>query len=255
MKTVVDALGREVTFSGERIICICPAITETLFALGLGEQIVGRTRYCLYPKGDIEQVPIVGGTKKIDLEKVLALAPDIIITEKEDNSKEIVELLEQHVPVYVAQVESVEGAYTMVREMGALFEKTQQAEALVVDIEAAFARLTKREVRAGYVIWRKPYMVAGATTYINDVLQKLGFTNPFAEAEGRYPAVDEEMLQAAHLDVLFLATEPFPFTVQHTEEFRRFLPDVDIQLIDGEMFWYGAKMKQAPIYFQRFFDV
>ncbi len=257
MKQIVDALGREAMypFPPQRIICLCPAITETLIELGLAEQIVGRTKYCLYPKGQVEHIPVVGGTKQVDVDKILALKPELIITEKEDNSKEIVELLEVHVPVYVAQVESVQGAYKMIEDMGSLTNRKTEAQSMIESIKEEFSKLPRHQARAGYLIWRKPYMAVGATTYINDLLGHLGFTNPFTELAGRYPAVDGEALRAAKLDVLFLASEPFPFQEKHVKELQEIIPDTKIELIDGEMFWYGAKMRQAPTYFQHYFTV
>lgn len=257
MKTILDALGRTLyySFPPKRIISICPAITETLIEIGLREEIIGRTKYCLYPTGQVEHIVVVGGTKQVNLDKILALKPDLVITEKEDNSKEIVEMLEKHVPVYVAQVESVQGAYQMIIDMGELCDREQAAQALVQDIQSRFEQLPKNSARAGYIIWRKPYMAVGTTTYIHDVLTQLGFVNPFAALDGRYPEVSKQILIDAHLDVLFLASEPFPFNETHMAEFRSFLPHTDIQLIDGEMFWYGAKMRHAPTYFQAFFNV
>lgn len=257
MKKIIDHLGREVVYSypPKRIISLCPGITETLYTFQLAETIVGRTRYCIYPKDLVEQATIVGGTKQIEMEKIHQLQPDLVIVEKEENTEEIVKMIEAHYPVYVAEVQSVEGAYRMVRDIGMLTNRQQEANALMNQIEKSFSELpTVNELRAAYVIWRKPYMVVGANTYINDVLNKMGFVNPFAESTERYPAVDRETLADAQLDYLFLASEPFPYSEKFFKEFEQFLPHTKLMIVDGEMFWYGAKMREAIPYFHQTFN-
>lgn len=191
LKEVNDHLGRTVTynFPPKKIVSLCPAITETLYALNLDENIIGRTKYCIFPKGKCEQAAIVGGTKQINLDKILELSPDLIIAEREENTKEIVELLEQTFPVYVAEVQSITDAHRMIRDIGMITDRVVKAGSLSKSIDQAFQNLPKiNEVRAAYVIWRKPYMVVGKDTYINSILEKLGLVNPFASFSGRYPA-------------------------------------------------------------------
>ena len=251
---VHDHVGRAVCypFPPKRIISLCPAITETLFLLGLKEEIVGRTQYCIFPVNEVASVPTVGGTKQIQLQKIIELQPDLIICEKEENTKEMVEQLAAHFPVYVAQVESVDDAYRMIRDIGAVVHRLNEANTLVEQITEAFSALPKHTGRVAYMMWRKPYMVVGAPTYIDSVLTTLGFTNPFAHVEGRYPAVTVDDLQQAQLDVLLLSSEPFPFSDKHVKELAVHLPNTRIVLVDGEMFWYGARMQQAAHYFQQF---
>ncbi|MEZ7171631.1 helical backbone metal receptor [Sporosarcina sp. OR05] len=250
-KTVVDHVGRTVTYTypPKRIVSLCPGITDTLFALNLEQEIVGRTKYCIYPKGKVEEVPVVGGTKNVKLAAIQDVAPDLIIVEKEENTKEIVEELEQYFPVYVAEVQTIEEAYAMIEEMGELTDRENAAISLIQSTRNAFEKLPLGAgKRAAYVIWRKPYMVVGKDTYIQSLLDRLGFTNPFVQHEGRYPAVTIEDFQQANLDVLLLASEPFPYTEKHIPEFNAFLPDVQIELVDGEMFWYGPRMLEAAHY-------
>lgn len=250
---ILDELQRKLTIqkTPQRIISLCPAITETLFALGVGERVVGRTKFCIFPEA-AATVEIVGGTKQINEEKIRALQPDIIFAEKEENTKEIVEALEQQFVVYVAQVESIEHAYTMIEKVGRVVQAEAEATVLVARIKAS--TLPTMTGRAAYMMWRKPYMVVGATTYINDVLETIGFTNPFTAMDGRYPSVTIEQLQQAKLDYLFLSSEPFPFQQKHIDELQQHLPRTRIQLIDGEMFWYGAKMAEAATYLQAYFN-
>lgn len=253
-KTVVDRVGRSVTykFPPKRIVSLCPGITDTLFALDLEAEIVGRTRFCIHPKGKVENVPAIAGTKDIKLEAILNVQPDLIIVEKEENTKEIVEELEKHFPVYVAEVQSVDDAFRMIEDMGSLTDRNEEAERLINNIQKQFESLPKAaRKRVAYVIWRKPYMVVGKDTYINSLLEKMGFINPFVEADSRYPAVTVEGFKDAELDYVLLASEPFPFKEKHVKEFLDMMPDTEPILVDGEMFWYGPRMLEAPRYFQR----
>lgn len=234
------------------MISLAPGITDTLYSLQLDDEIVGRTRYCIYPKNKVEQSETIGGTKKVNVDKIRSLKPDLIIAEKEENTKEIVEMLEKEFPVYVAEVQTVDDAYKMIESMGKITAREQQAEQLISSIKSGFSDLPKVEhKKIGYVIWTNPYMVVGNNTYINSVLTQLGYDNVFNRFEGRYPTVTLEDLQKANLDELFLATEPFPFKEEHLEQFSELLPNVKISIIDGEMFWYGPRMLDATQYFQK----
>ncbi|WP_153721000.1 helical backbone metal receptor [Sporosarcina cascadiensis] len=257
-KEVTDHLGRTLLyeFPPKRIVTLCPGITETLFALGLEEEIAGRTRYCIYPEA-AKQVPAVAGTKDLNLEKIHAVKPDLIIMEKEENTKEMVETLSEFYPVYVAEVQTIDDAFRMITDMGTLTDRQQQADLLAADINQAFAELPALPAaRVAYVIWKKPYMVAGRSTYINTLLQRIGFITPFAESADRYPAVTEEQFKEAKLDLVLLASEPYPFKEKQQKQFQDMLPDSSIQLIDGEMFWYGARMLLSANYLQTYdFDL
>lgn len=254
MKTVTDHLGRNVNFHypPKRIVSFAPAITDTLYSLGLDTKIVGRTRFCVHPKGKVEKAINVGGTKDMKIERVQALTPDIVITEKEENTKEMVEELEKFVPVYVFEIQTVEDALKMIVDLERLTDRSEEAIELKQKIIAAFNKIPALEVkkRIAYVIWKNPYMVVGKNTYIQSLLQRLGFENPFVEFEGRYPTVTEEDLRAANLDYLLLATEPYPFREKHKQEFRDIAPGANLKIVDGEMFWYGVKMLDAAKYFK-----
>lgn len=251
MITITDHLDRQMTLQEgpQRIISLCPAITETL--LTLGAHVVGRTKYCIFPKDTVTSIPTVGGTKQIDVDAIEALAPTLIICEKEENTKEIVTALENRWPTFVCEVNSVDTAYRMIDTLGTLAQCQQAARKLVQQIQDAFVSLPTFNGRVAYMMWRKPYMAVGDTTYINDLLHQLGFENPIAELEGRYPAVTFTQLADAKLDYVLLSSEPFPFSEKHVQEFQPALPNTRIILVDGEMFWYGARMLEAARYFKQ----
>ncbi|WP_419960276.1 ABC transporter substrate-binding protein [Psychrobacillus sp. BM2] len=248
---VTDHLDRKVVLpkSPKRIISICPAITETLFSLGLEKEVVGRTKYCIFPQHTIETVPIVGGTKEVNLSKVRDLQPDLIFAEKEENTEEMVNELEKIAPVFVLEVKSIQDAYRLITTLGEVTATPETANLLLASCQKSFQSIEGRVNRkAAYIIWRKPYMVVGGSTYINDVLHVMGYQNPFTNEESRYPEVTREQLANAKLDKLFLASEPFPFKEKHLGEFQAFLPNTEIILVDGEMFWYGSRMLVAGEY-------
>lgn len=254
MKTVSDHLGRILTYTNppQRIVSLCPAITETLFHLQLENEIVGRTRFCIHPKEQVRHVVNVGGTKEIKLDRIHSLQPDLIIAEKEENTKEIVASLEQDYPVFVFEIQTINDALRMIIDVGKLTDRSKQALQMIKEIESQWTRLPNvKQKRAAYVIWKNPYMVVGQHTYIQELLNKLGFINPFTNHQGRYPVVTKAELQEASLDYLLLATEPFPFREKHKEAFLTILPNTKPIIIDGEMFWYGAKMIEAAAYFRK----
>lgn len=256
MENVIDSVGRTVSyeFPPKRIVSLCPGITKTLYALGLDKEIVGRTRCCIYPKESVEQATIVGGTKQVEVGRIVELKPDLIFVEKEENNKEIVETLEKQFPVYVHEVQSVEDAFQMIHQLGQLCHRKSQAQQLVASIQDQFHTLPNvGNKRAAYVIWQRPYMVVGKDTYIQSLLEKMGFINPFTNFPDRYPTVTEEDLRNANLDFVFLASEPYPFTEHHQNQFQQMFPGSRTVIIDGEMCWYGAKMLQATSYFKRIF--
>lgn len=249
-----DHLNREMNVPKfpQRIVSICPAITETLHALGAGSSVVGRTKYCIFPEKEVDKIMVVGGTKDADPEKVRALSPDLILAEKEENTKENVETLEQIAPVAVLEVQTVTDSYRLIRDVGRLIGRVEAAEALVNEIQQAWNALPRvTGQRAVYMMWRKPYMVVGDTTYIQSVMEHMGIENTAKHLEGRYPAITPELLKELDPDVVLLSSEPFPFSEKHQRELAELLPDTPSILVDGEMFWYGSKMKDAAAYLSK----
>ena len=256
-RNVTDQLNRSVTlsFPPRRIVSLVPSQTELLAWLGLEEEVVGLTKFCVHPAGWRREKQQVGGTKQVKAERIAALRPDLIIGNKEENVREQIEALAADYPVWLSDVGDLDDALDMIRRIGALTDRRAAADALAQDIEAAFEGLAKAAAaaappRAAYLIWRRPYMVVGANTFIDDMLRRAGFVNAFGE-RSRYPAVTAEDLAAARADLLLLSSEPFPFREKHLDEFRRICPSADIQIVDGEMFsWYGSRLLQAPAYFR-----
>ncbi|TXK86170.1 ABC transporter substrate-binding protein [Paenibacillus sp. N3.4] len=252
MKTWEDHLQRKVSFRfpPNRIISLCPSITETLYALQLSDRIVGRTRYCIHPANQIQQATIVGGTKQVKVDVIAQLKPDLIIAEKEENPKEMVENLAKQFPVYVTNVEQYDDALHMIRDLGVICNREEPAESMVKEISKEFQSFQPiNQGRVAYVIWKNPYMVAGHRTYIDSMLEKFGFTNVFKDRPERYPSVTIEEFQRAQPDFIFLSSEPYPFKDIHKNVFVENVPGARTILVDGEIFsWYGTHMLKAADY-------
>lgn len=251
MPKVIDQLGREVVLptAARRIVSTVPSQTELLFDLGLKDHIVGRTRFCIHPQPEVKLLPDIGGTKKLKLEMIRSLQPDLIIANKEENEKSDIESLMHDIPIYLSDVEDVASATSMIQDVGALTGRETEAQVLVDSIDRGFKELTRFSGSVAYLIWYQPYMASGAGTYIDHMLKKLGFTNVLAPQE-RYPEVSLELLQEMAPDIVMLSSEPFPFKQKHVEELEKALPNTKVALVDGEMFsWYGSRMLKATSYF------
>lgn len=246
----MDACDRVVRLpqQPQRIVCLCPSLTETLWALGLAEQLVGRTRYCIHPQPQIESVASVGGTKQVGFDALHAVQPDLIIAEKEENRREDVEAMSQHWPVYVCDIQNLQQAHAAIAQLGDVCARADQAATLNQRIEQAWQRLPILQPprRVLYLIWRKPWMAAGRDTYIDAVLNRLGMVNVAATLEGRYPQIETKQLAELGADLCLLSSEPFPFGRQHEEELAPLMPGTQMRCVDGEMFsWYGVRMLPA----------
>lgn len=229
-----------------RILSLCPSVTETLYALGLGERVVGRTRFCIHPQQEVKNALRVGGTKQIDMARVHAVQPDLVICVHEENTPEMVAELQQHYPTRVLDVRSLAEGVAMIRTLGEWTDTRPQATALADEIAALLAQPQPRSSHAcAYLIWREPYMAAGKNTYIDDVLHWLGYENAAAQLNSRYPALSPEELVALSPAAVWLSSEPYPFKEKHLAELRQLLPLADIRLVDGEAFsWYGVRMRK-----------
>ena len=162
-------MGRTLSLanSPKRIVSLVPSQTELLFYLGLGQRVVGVTKFCERPIEAKSEKTVVGGTKKVHFDKITALSPDLIIGNKEENTRKDILRLEKHFPIWMSDIRTLEDALKMVREFGKLFEVQEKANALVINIELEFNTIKRiSNKKALYLIWKGPYMVAGSETFI-----------------------------------------------------------------------------------------
>jgi len=233
-----------------RIISLVPSQTELLYYLGLQDRIVGKTVFCIHPDQQDGHAEKVGGTKKVRFEKIDELQPDLIICNKEENSKEMVDALSEKYPVWVSDVKSVSDAIKMTQDLGHILQVSEAANALVNDLELAFKKpKIYRKFTCLYLIWRKPFMSVGTDTFIHHMMEKGGFVNVLTQYE-RYPEIDEDLIMALRPELVFLSNEPYPFSEKHIQEIQNLLPNSRIILVDGELFsWYGNRLLNSQSYF------
>ncbi len=263
MKTYSDQLGNSHTFESvpKRIISLVPSQTELLFDLGLEENLVGITKFCIHPYHLKSTKKIIGGTKKVHYEKIKLLQPDIIIANKEENTEEIVEELRKICTVWVTNILTIEDSLQMISDFGQLFNKRTEAQKWIDKIQFALTDFQnfikdKEEQKVAYFIWANPYMVAGGDNFINEMLKLNKFVNIYdnhPKYEGRYPEiVIQKMRIQGDPDLILLSSEPFPFKDEHAFELGRFTHHAKTVFVDGEMFsWYGSRMAKAFDYFKK----
>jgi ABC-type Fe3+-hydroxamate transport system substrate-binding protein len=237
-----------------RIISLVPSQTELLFDLGLETEVIGITKFCIHPKAWFRSKTRVGGTKKLDLEKIASLQPDLLIGNKEENEQSQISELMTRFPVWMSDISSLNGATEMIRQLGQLTGTSSKADLIATQVQQQFNALPKvSEPRNTlYFIWKKPYMVAGKGTFINEMLACCGLRN--AMLHDRYPSLSEETIRQIAPELILLSSEPFPFKEKDMAEFRRLCPEAEIRIVDGEYFsWYGSRMLGAPEYFSSLF--
>ena len=238
-----------------RIVSLVPSLTEALFDLGLGARVVGVTDWCVHPAAGVAGLPKVGGTKDTDVAAVLALRPDLVIANHEENTRRTVERLERAgVPVWVTYPRTVREGAALLRELAALGASEEALRTVVEPVEEAVveAERTRPAVPARVFcpVWRDPWMSVGADTYAQDLLTLSGGANVFAERrERRYPRVTLDDVAAAAPEVVLLPDEPYAFGPRDVAELRRLpipaAPD-RIHCIDGTwVSWYGARIRPA----------
>ena len=256
-RDLIDAIGvrhAPVTVPA-RIVSLVPSITELLFALKLGDQVVGRTHYCIHPAPLVMPLPSVGGTKKIRHARLQALRPTHVIVNIDENPRELAErLMADGLQVIVTHPLTPEDNVSLYRLIGGIFNRVAEAEALAARFERTLAELRqvawpRRQVL--YLIWRKPWMGINRDTYIARMLALVGWETLPAECEARYPEleINKALLDAA--DLILFSSEPYRFLPEDLESFARDYncPLEKLRLIDGEMTsWYGSRAIQGLRY-------
>lgn len=246
---VIDAQGTRHPVAGDdaRIVSLVPSLTELLCALGLADQIVGRTGFCIHPKQTVRGIRKLGGTKDVDVAAVRELAPTHVVLNIDENRRELSEELADFVDhIIVTHPLAPADNIALYELFGTLFRRPEAARDLVTQFRAATARLAdierKPEQRVLYLIWRDPWMTITGATYIAQMLKLINWHTVPESAPSRYPAIELETY-SDQVDRVLLSSEPYAFREKHLAEVRaKFGPDVDVALVDGEMLsWYGSR--------------
>jgi ABC-type Fe3+-hydroxamate transport system substrate-binding protein len=256
MPVFTDQLGRKISFHEhpKRIISIVPSQTELLYDLGLDEEVVGITKFCVHPETWFKTKTRVGGTKQLNLKTIEGINPDLIIANKEENTKEQIDELALNYRLWISDIRTLPDALQMINSVGEITNRGEKAKQMIAEIECNFEVLAVRKtktLKTAYLIWRNPYMAAGGDSFINEMMKYCALENIF-ETTMRYPTITEDDLLKNNCELLLLSSEPFPFKEKHVDELALRLPGIKIVLVDGEMFsWYGSRLLQAPAYFRQ----
>ena len=249
----------ETCLSPTSIVSLVPSITELLCHLHLADQITGVTKFCISPAHLRSQKVMIGGTKKLDRQKVISLQPDLIIANKEENTKADIETLAETLPVLLTDVNNLSDALEMIDSIGFLTNRIKESKQLIHNISSAFLKLQhslagQPKINVLYLIWQDPFMTVGGDTFISDMLSRAGFFNSF-QADVRYPATSLAEIEIKDVDLILLSSEPFPFSQKHLLELQKAMPSQKFLLVDGEMFsWYGSRMLESPAYFEQLYQ-
>ena len=235
-----------------RYVSLVPSLTETLFELGVGESVVGATKFCVHPRPALDAVPRVGGTKDPRIDRILALSPTLVLVNQEENRLEDVERLRAAgLAVHVTFPRRVADVPTMLRGLGELVGRPGRGEELAADVEAAVeevrpAATGRAPVPFAVLVWREPWLAAGPETFLSDLVTVAGGVNVIQGAPGgaAYPEVELDGLQGLGPRRILLPSEPFPFRELHRDELSR-RTRIDLAAFlrcDGQLLtWHGSR--------------
>ncbi len=237
-------LGPQTAGGPKRIVSLVPSVTELLVQWGLAARLVGRTRYCIEPKWIRATVPMVGGTKDPDLDRIRDLAPDLVILEKDENPKSAAEALTAlGIPWLALEVRTLKGAAAELRRLGLAVGAAEAGEARAAALEARLKGRRRKGPRTLALIWKDPWMSAGPDTYLGDLVRTAGLSPIGPEG---YPVLEEAALEALAPQVVLLPTEPYRFNRRHAAELQRRFPEATVHLVDGRaLTWYLSRTEEG----------
>lgn len=243
-----------------RIVSLCPSLTELVFDLGRGADLVGITSYCVHPADRVGAIEKLGGTKDPDVARIAALAPDwVLMNEEENRIEDATALRAAGLHCHTSMPRTPEETAVMVRSVGAALERAHEAEGIAADIESRSARVRAEAaglppVPFAYLIWRKPWMSVNRDTFAHSLLAQAGGRNVFADRSERYPEIALEELARKVPDRVLLCTEPFPFQDKHVRELAAAtgLEEERFTVADGEyLSWHGSRTPDGVDYAAR----
>lgn len=244
-----------------RIVSLVPSLTELLFALDLGSHIVGRTHYCVHPQASLTDVPSLGGTKKIRMERLLEADPTHVLMNIDENPKEMADAIARAGMNVIATHPLVPlDNISLYRLLGGIFNRSDEAEALGADFIKAYDALTEAATawparKVLYLIWKAPWMTVAPDTYIAANLNLLHWQTIGASGVDRYPEIEIGPALLKETDLVLFSSEPYAFKQADIDAFRKNFPGVAprMSLIDGEMTsWFGSRAIEGLRYLHDF---
>ncbi|MBI3786306.1 MAG: ABC transporter substrate-binding protein, partial [Deltaproteobacteria bacterium] len=251
-----------------RVVSLVPSLTELLFVLGGGAGVVGVTRYCTEPRESVRTLTKVGGTKNPDVGAIVALRPDLVIVNAEENRRQDFEALLQHgLTVFVSFTRTVVQVAALMRRLASLVGMEPTGEALAGEIESAVHEIQQRRPAHGVrprrvfcPIWKNPWMVFNRDTYNDDLLCQAGGENLFRGLPERYSRVEIEAVARLQPQVILLPDEPYAFSAKDLESLDGLdgtpaRHDGRVHFVDGKaLSWYGPRTVEALRQFKKLLD-
>jgi len=234
---------------------LVPSITELAFDLGF--DVIGKTKFCVHPK-NLDSVIRVGGTKNVKVDLVKKLEPDLILANKEENTKPKVEaLIAAGLPVFISDVSTIDQSLDLIERLGKIGGFEESAKVLMETISEGFSSIPHIQPRPRvlYLIWQKPFMASGTDTYISDLMGHLNIENvltAWGERGFRYPEITLKQIEELNPDFILLSSEPYPFRETHCRSISSTM-GIRTLLVDGECFsWYGSRQAKSIDYLKEF---
>lgn len=243
---ISDQRGTQIKFANtpNRIVSLVPSLTELLFDLGCSNQMLACTKFCIHPRSGVKMLPKIGGTKTPHISKILEMQPDLIIANKEENTEADVIALASHVPVWVTNITTLNDYVNLLRMWRGTIASVDAVNRHLKQLQCSARLVHKRYqgIRVAYLIWQQPWMAAGSSCFISNVLEYMGLINVFSDFS-RYPEISVTRLQELKPDVIMLSSEPFPFKQIHALELQKTCTQSKVINVDGELFsWYGSRL-------------
>ena len=249
----IDQMNNTILLSDtpKRIVSLVPSITELLVDLGLENNLIGITKFCVEPSYLKSKIQIIGGTKNLNIDKIQKLAPDFIIANKEENIENEILELKKFSNVWVSDVKTIDDNFHLINQLGYIFDKKKESVNIINSTKSIFNKtlnFNNKNKKVLYLIWKNPYMSIGRDTFIHNILTQFGFENYIQN--DRYPIVELENFK--DIDIVFLSTEPYPFSEKDIFEIQNQLPKSQIKIVDGTYFsWYGSRISKSSDYFEQ----
>jgi iron complex transport system substrate-binding protein len=225
-KVFIDEIGNRIELSKNpaRIISTAPNLTEMIFAIGAGDLLVGRTRFCNYP-AEVNKIEIIGDMLHINFEKIVELKPDLIFMTVEGNTKELYDKLKGlGIQIYVTNPRSLNDILRTIKNMGIILNRKDKADSLVNSINKSLKEISSKNLkrqRAIFVVSFSPLIIAGKNTFINEILEQTNLENISPEKSiSAYPMISREEVLDKNPDVIIL-----PSSKYSTEEILRVYPE------------------------------
>ena len=230
-----------------RIISLVPSVTETLFELGMGDQIVAITRWCTRPADQVKLKSKVGGTKNPKIDQIVAFKPDLVILDRDENRREDADALEKRgIKTLSVFPKTIEDSITTLQEFGEIFAVQGRVQEWISEIERRRRNLHPMHFRSLILIWRSPYITINHDTYVHSAARMFGFENVFASHQERYPRLSCEQIRDTNPECVLFPDEPYPFRSKHLEKFKTEFPELEavqtnhLLTFDGSyLAWHG----------------